>query len=729
MKIRLVVLAFLLFLAGSTAFSASTYYIPHFAVGAIGNGSFHTTFVFFNNQSESSDVTLSLTGDNGAALSATISGMGTHSAFSFSLAGGATKILQATSSGNLQAGAATITSDLAIGVSGIYSEYDSNEKFVTEVGVENSNPLNNFIIPVQISDSTINTGLALFNPSTESSSITASLKNTDGTSAGNVDFTLSAGQHLAAYLNSSNLFPDITSFNGTLTIQSSEAVSAVTLRQNTPATTDYYTSFPVVSASSTKSTFYVPHVADGSTTGGAGYKTTFMIFNLSTSTADNAYVTLKFTNNDGAAFPVTFTGVTATTNSNIYTISLGAGQSAFMETDGSTNPITTGAAVITCVNSATYIGAGGPSVPIGVAAYYTQYDDEWNFQTEVGVLDSPALPSFTLPIDSKVPSDSTTPTFDTAIALFNPGKSTISITPAFLDANGVVTTSTTMITLMASGHYAGYFNELFPGLGAVQGSLVISSAPTMISAVTLRNNWGPVGWTSLPVTSGAYQTKGSAVVQDGAVSNVGKNTPTSVAVYHTTGTGPNPLMLVTVAYNANTSTGVASSVTFTPDGGGTPISLTSVISVKYSGSARFSEIWSLASPPSGQSGVVTVTFSAALGSGAVVGVVNFANVDQTTPLGAPMSASANTSATSTVTLTGLTGNELIMDSNFLGGTNANTQNLAPTSTQTPLFTNWATNTAGGVSLTQATSSSVTMGWTGAATAVWCIAAVPIIPAP
>jgi hypothetical protein len=729
MKIKLVVLAFLLSFAGNTAFSASTYYIPHFAVGTIGNGSFRTTFIFFNNQSTSSDVTLSLTGDDGTALSATISGMGTHSTFSFSLAGGATKILQASSSGNLRAGAAAITSDLAIGVSGIYSEYDSDGKFVTEVGVGNSNPLNNFVIPVQINGSTINTGLALFNPSATSSSITASLTNTDGTSAGNVSLTLPAGQHLAAYLNSSNLFPSITSFNGTLSIQSSAAISAVTLRQSTSSATDYYTSCPVVSASSTKSTFYVPHVADGATTGGAGYKTTFMLFNLSTNTANTAYVTLKFTNSDGAAFPVTFSGITTTTNSNTYTISLGAGQSAFLQTDGSTNPITTGAAVITCVNSATYIGAGGPSVPIGVAAFYTQYDDEWNFQTEVGVLDSPALPSFTLPIDSKVPTGSSTPTFDTAIALFNPGKSTVSVTPEFLNADGVVTTSTTMITLTASGHYAGYFNELFPGLGTVQGSLVISSLPTVISAVTLRNNWGPVGWTSLPVTSGAYQTQGSAVVQDGAISNVGQNTPTSVAVYHTTGTGPNPLMLVTVAYNANTSTGITSSVTFTPDGGGTPVSLTSVISVKYSGSARFSEIWSLASPPSGQSGVVTVTFSAALGSGAVVGVVNFANVNPTTQLGTPVGASANTSATSTLTLTGLTGNELIMDSNFLGGTTANTQNPVPTSAQTPLFTNWSTNTAAGVSLTQATSSSVTVGWTGAATAVWCIAAVPILPAP
>jgi hypothetical protein len=729
MKIKLVVLAFLLFFAGSTAFSASTYYIPHFAVGAIGNGSFHTTFIFFNNQSTSSDVTLSLTGDSGTALSATISGMGTHSTFSFSLAAGATKILQATSSGNLQAGAAAITSNLAIGVSGIYSEYDSNGKFVTEVGVGNSNPMNNFVLPVQISDSAINTGLALFNPSTESSSITASLTNTDGTSAGNVSLTLAAGQHLAAYLNSSNLFPTITSFNGTLTVQSSEAISAVTLRQSTSSATDYYTSCPVVSASSTKSTFYVPHVADGASTGGAGYKTTFMLFNLSTNTANTAYVTLKFTNSDGAAFPVTFTGITTTTNSNTYTISLGAGQSAFLQTDGSTNPITTGAAVITCVNSATYIGAGGPSVPIGVAAYYTQYDDEWNFQTEVGILDSPALPSFTLPIDSKVPAGSTTPTFDTAIALFNPSASTISVTPEFYDADGAVTTSTTTITLAASGHYAGYFNELFPGLGTVQGSLVISSAPTVISAVTLRNNWGPVGWTSLPVTSGAYQTKGSTVVQDGAVSNVGQNTPTTVAVYHTTGTGPNPMTLVTVSYNANTSTGIISSVTFTPDEGGTPISLTNVITQQAGTNLRYAAIYSLANAPSGQSGVVTVTFSAALGSGAVVGAVNFANVDPTTPLGTPVGANGSGTAVSTLSLTGLNGNELIMDVEFIGGSTANTQNLAPSSSQTSLFTNWATNTAAGDSITQATSGSVTMSWTAAATAVWTIAAVPINPAP
>jgi hypothetical protein len=724
MKIKTLLLVCFLIFAGNTVFSASTYYIPHMAVGSIGNGGFRTTFVFFNNQSSSANVELKLTGDDGSPLSVTISGMGTDSSFSFSLAKGAAKILQADSSGNLKVGAATVTSSLAIGVSGIYSEYGGKGEFITEVGVENSRLLNQFVIPVQLSGSIINTGLALFNPGASNAEITARLSNTNGTSAGNVAFTIPAGQHKAAYLNNSNMFPSLTSFSGTLSIQSSVPISAVTLRQNTAAAIDYYTSCPVVSASSTKSIFYIPHVADG-TVGGTKYKTTLMLFNFSTREAN---VTLKFTNNNGAAFPVTFTGVAATTNSDIYTFALVGGQSTFLQTDGSTVPGATAAVEILSQDTAGNAARpGGPGVPIGVAAFYTQYGSEWNFQTEVGVLDSPALSSFTIPIDSQVPEGSSTPAFDTAFALFNPGESTISVKPKFFNADGVATNSTTTIELTANGHYAAYFNQLFPNMGTVQGSLVIAPGNAVLSALTLRNNWAPVGWTSLPVTSGAYQTAGGPVFLDGVVSTNAQNTTSSISVYHTTGTGPDPVTLASISWNKGGADSSISSVTFTPEGGGNAVNLTMTIT-QVAGQAGYAAIYSLKNPPVEQSGMVTVTFTGEVPNGANVGIANFANVNQTTPFGAAGGAGGLSGTYSTVTMDQLSGNELVMDTVFLNASTASSQTITPGLNQTLLWKNWAGQTRGGASIKQVTAATTPMSWAATESAHWGIAAVPMIPA-
>jgi len=293
-----------------------------------------------------------------------------------------------------------------------------------------------------------------------------------------------------------------------------------------------------------------------------------------------------------------------------------------------------------------------------------------------------------------------------------------------------VTPSATTIQLTANGHYAAYFNQLFPGQGAVQGSIVLSAAPTAISAVTLRNNWAPIGWSSLPVTPGAYQTEGSTVVQDGAASNNVQATATTLSVYHTTGAGPNPLTLVSVAWNDNTTTYTLSSVAFTPDDGGTPVDLASVITQANSNGNRFAAIYSLTNPPVGQSGTVTATFSGSVPSGAVIGAVNFANVNQTTPLGTPTGAGASATGTApSVTVTGLTGNELVMDTLFMGGTTPSGQTMTPGAGMTPVWTNWAGNTRSEASISQASSSSVTMSYTAPTAAQWAIAAVPINPAP
>jgi hypothetical protein len=486
MKLKMAVLVFGLFFVGSTGFS-STYYLPQVAIGSYTGGegkvySYRTTFVFFNNTNTANYVTMALTDDAGNPMKANISELGKNSTFSFQLSAGSTRIFRTDSSGSIHTGAATITSDSDIGVSGIYTINNvATGEFVTEVGVQATSLMSKFVIPIQTTaNGAVTTGLALYNPGALDSTITLSIKNEDGTTAeANVSVPLAAGKHTAFYIT--DKFPSInnSAFSGMLTVQSSANISAVTLRQNAPSTVTY-TSIPVVPTTSTQKTFNLAHFADG-LVGGTPYKTTFMLYNFSTSSAT---VTLAPRHDDGTALTLTMADGTSTASS--YTIAPGA--SRFLQTDG-----TAGAQGAVIISS---------NVAIGVAALFTEYNNDQSFNTEAGVQDSQALTDFALPIDSRVSLDGSVTTSDTGIAFFNPGSSSVDITPKFLDVGGIITTSSTQITLPAKGHAAYFFNNLFPQLGDVQGSIAISDLTSGISAMTLRLNMAPFGMTSLPVVSG-----------------------------------------------------------------------------------------------------------------------------------------------------------------------------------------------------------------------------------
>jgi len=223
---------------------------------------------------------------------------------------------------------------------------------------------------------------------------------------------------------------------------------------------------------------------------------------------------------------------------------------------------------------------------------------------------------------------------------------------------------------------------------------------------------------------------GGALTLDGSVSsNTADANNSSISITHTTGTGTNRLMLVGISWNCGTTNRTISSVTFTPNGG-SATGLTEVITqLGYNSSnPRYSAIYYLLNPPSGQLGTVTINFSGSVTNGIVAGVANFAGVDQTTPLGTPNGAGTDAQDDAPgVTLTGLDGDELVFDNVFMGASD-NTQTLTLGSGQTQQWTGWISNTRASASTEQATGSSVTMSWTAASTGRWAIAAVPINPA-
>jgi uncharacterized repeat protein (TIGR02543 family) len=231
------------------------------------------------------------------------------------------------------------------------------------------------------------------------------------------------------------------------------------------------------------------------------------------------------------------------------------------------------------------------------------------------------------------------------------------------------------------------------------------------------------------VTANFYAIPAGTIVRDGAVSSSTADDVSSISFSHTTGTGSSRLLVVGVSWNGDTTARTISSVTFTPSGGSAQ-NLTAAVSHKHSTQNRYAALYYLVNPGSGVTGTVAITFSGSVASGIVAGATNFAGVDQTTPIGVTNFADSgsNQNTASSVTLSGLAGNELVIDDVFQGASDSS-QTLTVGAGQTQLWNNFAGNTRAAASTEQAGGSSVTMSWTAASSSYWDIVAAAIKPVP
>ena len=329
----------------------------------------------------------------------------------------------------------------------------------------------------------------------------------------------------------------------------------------------------------------------------------------------------------------------------------------------------------------------------GVSAYFHGHDHQYVYETRDGIVyQEVPSPSMTGSGFSGIYTEGTYSGYNTVKMLPNPGYLRITISPAQATVEYVKTdtgnvaysyaiapnTSTaTNYTITASAGTNGTIspsgpvsvtagtNQSFtvtPNSGyQVANVLVDSTSVGAVTSYTLTNVQA-----NHTISASFAQTATGSVILDGTASTNTLSGGNSISVTNTTGTGTNRLMLVGVSWNSNTTPRPISSVTFTPNGG-TATNLTAVRTQQVaSATYRYAAIYSLLNPPSGQAGTVTVTFSGSVTNGAVVGVANFAGVDQTTPLGPSNGASA-TNTTPSVTLSGLNGNELVFDTVFIGG--------------------------------------------------------------
>ena len=201
----------------------------------------------------------------------------------------------------------------------------------------------------------------------------------------------------------------------------------------------------------------------------------------------------------------------------------------------------------------------------------------------------------------------------------------------------------------------------------------------------------------------------STTVTVDAVSSI-TSTNTPITLSHTTGSGLNRLMLVGISQKNRTVT----SVTY----GGTALTL---VGEDISTSEGRIHLYKMVNPPSGTANVV-VTFNSNPDKGAIIGIVTFTGVDQTTPLGAFASTTGN-SINPSLTLTSAVG-ELVLDVAAI----KNEELVGLGSGQTQRWNRDSNSDIIGGGSTKLGAASTTMTWTATDSDNWAIGAVSIKPA-
>ena len=478
MKERSSIFAVVYLLAVSYVLPQTTSRLAHIANGTFPTGRVTTTFVLFNNTNALVGTTLDLRDDDGAALQVTISGVGTDSSFSLALQPGETLFLQTDGMGDLVQGSATLSSTAEIGFSATFTIRDLQGNFITESGVGRSSGFIEAALPVDAT-ATFLTGVGIQNLTGTGMTVTFTLYDGAGQQQGaSVNRQIAGHGHLGVFATGAGgLFPAIGSLRGRLVIFSNSQFAAVTLRQNSDPLS--FTTLPVVSTSSTQTHFLLPQIADG----GGILTTTFIVFSL---TDQPANVELLLSSDDGSPFEVTYLQGSAN-------FAVPAHGAVFVQTDGSRATPDSGTAR---VNS---------DQPVGVSAIYT-LSQNGNFLTETGVGDSAQLVVATLPVD-------TTGTFDTGLAILNPGDAATGIQLRFDNGVGAAPAGAaleTMISLGPGEHFAKLIKgDIFPEIGEQTGSLTIR-ADSSIAPVVIRQNSAPLSFTTLPAAAGAVTPPGGS---------------------------------------------------------------------------------------------------------------------------------------------------------------------------------------------------------------------------
>lgn len=477
---------------GGPVLDAVTYYFPQLGNGLAGNIRFQSSLVFAN-AGGVSPVRIDLTDSANAYLDLDLEGLGRGSLFHLGLAPDEALSTQTSGTGPLQVGYAEVSGAVGVGGTAIFSRTDAARGVLLyETGVPASGPLTDFSVFVDTLGAR-DTGLALVYPrdwravpgaGQPDAEVTLRLYDKSFRLVGTRNLTLEPGAHLARFVPElfSAQAATAVEMEGVVTVSATQALAAVTLRQNDepgrefPQEVPTLTAFPVIpgradgppSASTAPRSFYFAQIADGQAPG-AGFRTSMIFVN----TGPSSRVRIELLDSSGDPLTMAFGLGPASSE---YEFDLAAGHSISLQSPGvgglkvgyakvTAGSQVAGTAVFTLADSAT-----------GILLY------------EAGVPAAEELENFSLVVDSRGHRR-------TGVALVaggSDGSATTTLQMRLHDREGKVFAEREL-RLGAGVHYARFVNEIFPGVEGTEemlGTLTVRSDGP-VAAVTLRQTVNP----------------------------------------------------------------------------------------------------------------------------------------------------------------------------------------------------------------------------------------------
>ena len=357
--------------------------------------------------------------------------------------------------------ASVITAEAAVSASTVADDFaiyiDASHGASTAYSVVNARPV------WPINDDWWNVGMTL------------TLRDRAGATVGTSGFNFGPGQPLVEFAR--DRFPQIVDgFEGTLQFGNGgnlNPIDVVALRYDNPEH-DVLTSLPVVYVSKNpdvdvrnplhvaiprreRAVLYFPHVADGGT-----YRTAFLLMNPS---AERVTATLQFFAGDGTPLALPIAGAARTQ----YVVDLAAWQVARIETDGSSESIKWGWARVTGSERIYWSALGGSAILQTVA--------DGRITSEARVPSTPAASRISTYVDSNGTSEA-------GVAVANPNGDAANVTFTLYDESGAALVAAQRL-VPGTGHLAQFVTQLFPGIGNVEGTLVVE-ADRAVTSIGLR---------------------------------------------------------------------------------------------------------------------------------------------------------------------------------------------------------------------------------------------------
>jgi hypothetical protein len=289
--------------------------------------------------------------------------------------------------------------------SALFTYSNASGVLVSQAGVGATSPITSGRIIVD--EAGTKTAIALVNASATAAHATLILRDSGGIEVNRTTQTLAAKQHLALYVR--EIFPaTATSFIGSLSFDSDQALAALTLREGRNGYGEpLYAALPVIdlAAAATSDSFTFPQIAVGE-----GFTTQLILINRGTQAARGQ---IQLTKSAGTPLLVRVSGTTVT--SVAYDI---APQGMFKATLDGVSGVDVGYAVVT--------PSTGTLAPSGTAIF--------RFQNGAGLVSEAGVPAAPMTSAARIFVDQIGTR--TGVAIANPGTQTANLTLTLLDRYG-----------------------------------------------------------------------------------------------------------------------------------------------------------------------------------------------------------------------------------------------------------------------------------------------------